>query len=148
MNDIDKESKLLEYCVRLFEAMSPNATEQEGVLVWQGRLLEMAAGLGISRGNYSRAIAKLREMGCVEQISRGFRGTHLSTYALIQPPTPEAFVKSSDATLTSRPTYDSLVARVKELERQIGGLNIVEVLATHDGQIKELQTALQLQGEQ
>ncbi|SRR6266404_3082106 len=143
----EEQPKLFTYCSALYAAFDEGAQTTDNVRVWSGRLLEVCDSIGIPRGGYSRVINMLRKMGCVEQVSRGFRGNALSEFLLFQPPTAEVWsaanVKSASGDLTKAPTLDRLSAEVSDLQKQIGGLNIPEALKNIEGQIAELRTLVE-----
>ena len=135
-------SKLRSYCHLLYARMDAEATDEQNVRVWRGRLIETCGDLGIPEGSYSKVVTRLRELGCIEQVTRGFRGTALSTYIVRYPPTDEVWnVKSSSDPLTTAPTVDSLVARMENLERQLGGLNVVDAMANFEKRLQQVEKA-------
>jgi len=138
----DDASKLFVQCAAMYGAFAEQAEDTDEGTVWSGRIMELVDQTGIPRGGYKRAIDRLIEMRCIEQVSRGFRGDSRTVYLLRYPPTPEVwdtFVKSSREGLTGRPTFDSLVAEVREIQANIGGMSIVDAFRELENRIKVLE---------
>lgn len=136
-------SKLQSYCGLLYERMDAEATIQENVRVWSGRLISTCKEIGIPEGTYSKVANKLRSMGCIEQVNRGYRGNQLSTFILHVPPTGDLW--EQDFTfqgLTTGPSLDRLRSSVEDLRKQLGGINIVDALANVEGRLQKLETAI------
>lgn len=147
--------KLFHYCTILYERMESEATAEvlpaivdgdgAAVLVWRGRLIATCDDLGIPRGSYQRVVRALRNSQCVEQSERGFRGVSLSVFTLHHPPTPEvqADLKDSPAPLTTAPSLDRLSAEVRDVQRQLGGINIPEALIEVERRLDVITAQLQ-----
>lgn len=119
--------------------------ENEPIL-WRGRIIETCDQLGIPRGGYNRVVATLRNLGCVEQVSRGYRGQALSEFILHFPPTPEVWetanVKSALEGLITTESPDRLSADIQALRKQLGGINLVEAFSNIEGRLQQLETAV------
>lgn len=139
-------TKTQTYAAALYAKMDENAEHGENGIIWRGEIVDTSVSVGIPIGSYNRAINYLRKAGCVEQLARGSAGGQPSIFRLIQPPTPEvwdeAFVKSRDRTLTSAPSLDMLHQQVRDISRQIGGINIAEALANFERRLAALEGKL------
>jgi hypothetical protein len=131
-------TKFYVYCNRLYERMDSEAVIEENLRVWRGRIIATCKDVGIPEGTYSKVVNKLRSIGCVEQISRGYRGTALATFILHYPPTPDRLDARSD--LTDAPSYDRLAARIEDVTRQLGGINVVSALHNLEQRIQKLES--------
>lgn len=142
------QPKLVSQCAMLYAKMAGDAKEVEdspGDLIWSGKLIKTCAELGINVGSYSRVINALRKLGCVEQIEQGYRSKP-SIYRIHFPPTPEVWRDNApDRTedLTSAPSSDTMAAAVRDLQSQIGGINIVEALRNIEGQIAAVRQEIE-----
>lgn len=147
-----KQPKIVGYMAGLYEVMTSQATELvaeggEGVLIWQGRLIQTCTSVGIPEGYYKKVVDALRRLGSIEIVSRGSRGSNLTAIVLRHPPSEElyedAIVKSGWSGLTTAVSFDTLVAQVKELQQRLGGLSIVDALKNHEDRVKTLETAVE-----
>jgi hypothetical protein len=150
-------TKFFSYCAALYKRMELEAVavKQEGselpneyVHLWRGRVVETILDLDIPMGSYAKVVKKLRELGCIEQVTRGFRGDNLSEYVLHYPPTEDRWgEKISPRALTGAPTPDSLSAQVKTLQDALqtitGGLNIVEAFSNIERRLRALEDVVQ-----
>lgn len=123
--------------------MDNEAVIENNERVWKGRLVATAKSLGIPEGSYSKVVTRLRSMGCIEQVTRGYRGTALSTYILLFPPTPELWrateARGDEGRLTAAPTSDRVARAVEDLQKQLGGINVVSALANLETRLHNLE---------
>lgn len=117
-------------CV-VYEALDAAATYEtiEGVRlhIYRGKVTELYHGLGISQSYYSSIFKGLKNLGCITQLERGDKVTS-TAYVLHFPPDLEGWKKVSERNLTPPPDFAILSQRVGNLESQLGGINIGEVL--------------------
>src|SRR5437868_717963 len=119
------QPKLVSHCATLYSKLDSEADEDH---VWEGKIIEACRVIGINQGSYSRVVNSLRKLGCIEQLERGYRGKP-STYRIHYPPTPEVWeTRAPERTkdLTTAPSSDTMAAAVRDLQTQIGGLNVVD----------------------
>ena len=135
------QSKIQGYCNALYERMDSEATIEEGVRVWKGRLIATCKDLGIPEGSYAKVAAQLRALGCIEQVSRGYRGSAFSMFVLHFPPTDERWLNLNNSALTNAPSLDRLAAAVEDMRRQIGGINLISALENLDERLGKVETA-------
>lgn len=137
-------NKLQSYCSLLYERMNSEATIEENLKVWRGKVISTCLELGIPEGSYSKVVNKLRSMGCIEQVMRGYRGSAPSVFTLQYPPTSEVWDRSISGTipLTDGPTLDRMAAMLEDLRRQIGGVNLVDALVNIEERLSKLETAV------
>jgi hypothetical protein len=153
MTDLVPEPpKLYSYAVALYERMLVESTVEEvegsDYRVWRGFITKTVASLGIPDGTYKRITDRLSELGCIEQVSRGYRGNNTSVYILHIAPTIEVWEgagsgRSLAEHLTSRPESATLSARVEGLERRLEGIDIKQALVELQKQIRKLQDDFQ-----
>lgn len=127
-----KQPKIVSYGSALYAKMLEDSSEKNGIPIWQGKLIQTCTSLGIPEGYYKKVVDALRTMECVEVITRGRRGSTLTSIALRHPPTQELYattiVKKGRDGLTPTLSLDSLAGRLEDLSRQIGGLDIPAAL--------------------
>lgn len=86
--------KLFEHCSTVFEAMKahskPEKLGTEHALVYEGFLTRLFQERGLATPYYTTVMRRLREMGCVRQISRG-GGNSPSRWELVREPDWETF---------------------------------------------------------
>ena len=132
-----EQTKLYHYCSALYARMDDEAVVEEGFRVWRGRIVQTCIDVGIPKGTYIKVVTKLRSVGCVEQVNRGFRGASLATFILREPPTEDRLESKPD--LTENPSYDMLLAQVEDLKRQLGGLNVVSALHNFEQRLQKVE---------
>lgn len=151
----DKGMKLQFYCSTLYNHMSENSLtltetiedKEITAVVWQGRIVQTCVELGIPEGSYKRVTDKLRTLGCIEWVERGYRGESLSSCILHYPPTPDRWEREiSLEALTRAPNLDRLSADVQalreELRSKLGGLDVVEMGRNFEERISRLEGLL------
>lgn len=134
-----KPSKLLSYASALYARMDLEATQDNTDRVWRGRLIVTCRELGIPDGSRGKVVSKLRSMGCVEQVMRGYRGNALTVFILHHPPTTERFEEPEDGYLTSGPSLDTIAHALEDMRRQLGGVNLVSALANIEQRLLKLE---------
>lgn len=146
------EPKIRERCTGMYNEMFLHSyiRESDDLRIWSGRITEIADRLNIPRGTYVVIVNKLQFLGCITRLVEG-RVNRPSLYALHHSPESVEWIsggrrrerkKVPDEGLTA--TMDDAMLRqaVGDILRQLAplqGLNIVEVLKTHNDQIVLLQ---------
>ena len=92
--------------------------------------------LGISRSYYTPIVTFLRENDCVTFIQRGSRSAE-SVIVLHREPTVDGMTMP---TLTGRGQAAKVEARLVQLEKSTGGINIAKALADHEKRLKRLES--------
>lgn len=135
-----RTTKVQTYAAALYARMEEEASEDN---VWVGKIVETCKSLNIPAGGYNRAMNALRKLGCVDLLARGTGGDRQSAIRLIRPPTPDVwedgFVNSRDATLTRGPSLDMLRQEVRDMHKQLGGINLIEALAQVEERLVRLE---------
>jgi hypothetical protein len=91
MPDEDVPPALFLHCESVYDAMSEQATETpDGILIYDGFLTKLFVQEDLSIPYYTQVMGLLKQMRCVQQMRRGGNNT-TSQWALLQPPTLEAF---------------------------------------------------------
>lgn len=138
----EDQPKLVSHCAILYAKLDAECNNER---IWSGKMISTCASLGINAGSYSRVVNALRRLGCIEQLEKGYRARP-SMYRIHFPPTPEVWAQNApDRTedLTSAPSSDTMAARLRDLEIQLGGINVVAALATIEGEVKGLRKEVQ-----
>src|SRR5580765_2036186 len=143
---LSQMTKTQAYAGALYARMEEEANENN---LWVGKIVETCTSLGIPAGGYNRAMNALRKLECVELLARGSGGDRQSIVRLVRPPTPEVwqdgFVKSRDPSLTTGPSLDMLRQEVRDMQKQIGGLNLIDALANFENRIATLERFVETQ---
>lgn len=150
-----RQPKIVTYAMALYDLMSTEANEVtdgqvgadakvEGVLIWQGKLIATCTRVGIPQGYYKKVVDVLRKIGSIEIVTRGRRGNTPTTILLRYPPTMElykdAIVKSGWDGLTATPSFDTLVAEVRDIQTRLGGIDWLEIIKNLDDRVKALES--------
>lgn len=141
MAPVSKDT-LLRYCVTIYEALEANSKVVEGVRQWEGRYTDLFTGLGISNAHYSRVSSTLQEIGAIEILRRGARGT-TTLIALHRKPDVSDLTGGvgTDAPSLTRPSaLDTLTQRVSQLERRLDGIDLKAYITSTERRFQELET--------
>ena len=121
----------------LYDHLDANAVEEDDVRIFRGSIVKAYDDLGISHSHYSNVQKMLVESGAIEMLQRGARGIE-SVYQLNGRPSPEKLRKSPLTKTNSRATV-ALEQRIADIQRQIGGLDIVAALADLEKRLGKLE---------
>jgi hypothetical protein len=135
------EPTIVKHAKALYAALEEQATDEHingmPAKVFQGSVLQVYEGLGISRTYYSRLFKGLEQSGCITKLHRGGGNTG-STIVLHHPPPPDR-ADAFDRHLTQRVNLAILSQRLDDVETLIGGINIGEVLVALSDRIEALE---------
>ena len=127
------------HALNLYESLQAKAVVKDDELVFSGSLVEMFRSLKISQGYYSDVTRGLYTLGCMQMKQRGARSSP-SIIVLHNPPTVEAWAALADSDLTTRPSGATMLEKqLENLERRMGGMDIVEAFADHEARIVQLE---------
>lgn len=123
------------HAISVYHEMERNSTEEGEYKVWRGSLTGVFNELNISRTHYTLIWRILEDGGFISKLTRG-GGGRATAVALHFPP------EASSLTLTdaSLPATLPLVQRIESLEKQTGGINIVEALMQMQGEIDKIKS--------
>lgn len=140
MPPVSKET-LLRYCELVYETLDKDAKphEQHGK-IWEGKIIETFAGLGISNAHYSKIFSTMYEIGSLVLVQRGARGS-LHRVALVQPPTMQLLdgAHGLDSPLTKATAHDRLSQRVATIEGRLEGIDLKKIIAEFDKRLKKVE---------
>lgn len=105
------------------------------VLVYRGPVSKLWHQTGASNAYYSRVMNSLHDMGCIAMIQRGSVNV-LSAIAVLRPPKAEDF-DAVDLTPAADPA--TMRQELENVKRNIGGIDIAQVVIEFDARIKELE---------
>jgi|SRR5215472_11001558 len=144
---VTEQPKLQSYCNLVYAHMYDNskleAHEGLELRVWRGKLIKTILSLGVPDGTYKRVMDQLIALGCIEQVERGYRGKFPTTIVLIRPPTADVWEDSASGGLTRGVTPAILSARIDDLARRLGTINIPQALGELQAQIDDCKKSLQ-----
>lgn len=125
-----------EYCVRVYEAMTNEASleelgtgygDEEG-MVWDGFTTKLIRDLGLPVPYYTKILGELQRMDCIRQLRRG-GSTTTSRWLLLQEPTPELFLNSIQRKRQATSWREIVEQQIRDLTRQVGEMqDIVNAL--------------------
>jgi hypothetical protein len=121
--------------------MDKDATDSDEYgRVWEGSLVRVFQGLGISNGHYSRVRKTLEETGCIQLLRKGARDV-TSLVALVSRPTADNIegVRTIQDHLTRRPEPAMLEQRVRELERRLEGIDVKALFHNLHQRVEKLE---------
>ena len=134
------------HAVRVYSHMLKNSTEitweDLPIKAWEGSITQLTADLRISNSYYTRVVGGLEASGCISMLRRG-SGNRLSLLALHHPPSEESFISD----LTPRlPAANLVEQRLKDLETNVGGINIAEAIADIQERLEVLEREVDVSG--
>lgn len=106
------------------------------VRIFRGSITRIYNALGISRSYYSKVRNALIEMGCLTILSQGNRAEG-TAIVLHRAPTDEDFRQWKDRPLTKAVDAAILSQRVGDIEKRLGGLDVVNALIDFEERIKQ-----------
>ena len=144
---VTEQPKLQTYCSLVYAYMYDHSKieEHEGLelRIWRGKLVKTVLSLGVPDGTYKRVMDQLATLGCIEQMERGYRGNFPTTIVLIKPPTADIWENSASGGLTRGTSPGILEARIDDLARRLGTINIPQALGELQVQIDDCKKILQ-----
>ena len=128
-----------DYALLLYKKLVEESTDS----VYEGKVVETFQKLNISMTHYTPLFNALREMGCIELLSKGVRGRP-TVYRLHRAPERDAFNVIYTSALTTPPTGDTLrlddhEQRLVSLERGFGDIDVKQVIVNFEKRIKALE---------
>jgi hypothetical protein len=138
---------LQRHSISVYEAMMQSSKEEpvgdEVFIVYRGSVVNLFKNLSIGFSYYTPVFRLLEDSGCVTKLQQGARGVD-TIYVLHRPPTEEDEpVESSSRPLTRPTEFDTLTQRVENLERRLGGIDIVRALAELQESVDRLSNGSQ-----
>jgi hypothetical protein len=134
--------KDFEYCIEYYENLSKHSKPREindiPCTVFEGSLVDIFRGMGVSQGYYSKVRDILESLGCITILKRGSRAGP-SLVILHHPPDFDEYL------LLNRPLTGSLdggklaFAVRESLKQLLGGMDIVDTLDSIDKRITTLE---------
>ncbi len=136
--NLEKVPSLYEHCVSVYDGMfekadleqleaGNNAEEVQEILVYTGFLTRLITkDLHLSVPYYTSTTRRLKAMDCIRQLRRG-GSTTPSRWAVLQPPTLEAFNRTRDKGTTQRKPIDQ---QISDLSKR---LSVVEEVLIPEG---------------
>jgi hypothetical protein len=136
--EVNKPVPVTERATMLYDHLDSKAVDEDGGRFFRGSIVAAYDELGISHSHYSTVQRLLVVSGAMELIQRGARGIE-SVYLLHGRPDPDKLRKLSLTKPDNRATV-ALEQRVADIQRQIGGLDIVQALADLEKRLGELES--------
>lgn len=132
------------YTLEFYRMLEKTATTEviDGIelTVFRGYLTKTFYGMAISQSYYSKVTGALKELGCITILKRGARGVDSLIALNHAPDEMEFMVRTSQPSkdLTSSPEGAKLIQQVTDLQKRMGGLNIVEAFDYFERELKDL----------
>jgi len=134
---------------RFYDALNANAVDSEEgeYRVFRGKTTAVWNSLDLASPYYHKAMKLLQEMGSIEQIQRGARHVESVLYLHSRPVLSDYLKLDPDAIKsanTERQRVHEITtdARISNIEQNIGGLNIQEVISDHEIRLQQLEARL------
>lgn len=139
-------TKKFERAVQLYEILDRQAKDEKTddnkkVRVFRGSLTDLYYQLGFGPGHYSPTWKILYDLGCVTMLQRGAKSVQ-SVMILHHAPDHAEYLQTRDQgkqDLTRRQDYATLSADIQAIKRQIGGIDIRNVLLNLEQRIASLE---------
>lgn len=137
---------LLENCQRFYDQLDKAAvTTEDGTRIFKGHTTVIMANLKppIGQSHYSRIRRYLIAMDCIRKVQAGSRFSE-SVWILVTRPTQDLLAVADPAMLTQGRNENTKLAiltqTIKDIQTQLGGLNVVKAMATLQARIEQLET--------
>jgi hypothetical protein len=108
------------------------------IRIFHGSISECWSAVGASQSYYTRVLDTLNVLGCITITAKG-RRARPSVIVLHHPPDATEFVFHSAQGLTGSPESARLRARLENLEKRVGGINIADMLVDIDNRVTRLE---------
>lgn len=134
---------IYEHSVTIYTAMKQDArrVKLDGVnaSLWEGFATHLFSELGVPIPYYGKVLNALKEMGCIRLVKRGAR-TQPSKWALYKKPTRKDFdVIAGKIKTKRRIDIEAAEQRIRDFERQLGGVDIGKAFAAMNKELKTLK---------
>jgi hypothetical protein len=141
----------LDNLLRFYNALDSKAiTTEDGTRVFEGHTTSVLQTLDppLSMSHYTRIRRALLAMDCIAQVSRGSRNSK-TVWVLIQPPKQELLDAADPAMIAQGKDDPSKLAilsqRIEDLQKQLGGFDVVKAMQDLEGRIIALEDRLNKQ---
>lgn len=129
--------------LKFYQELHEKSTEEEidGIKtrIFRGGLVEVFRTLRISQSYYSKSVDSLKALGCLTLIRRGARSSP-SVVALHHAPDEiEWMLRRDVGDLTGSPEGAKLLQRLSDVEKLLGGINVVSALRDVEDRLKALE---------
>lgn len=135
---------LARYSIAFYDLLAEDAKEEivntsdgpGSLKIYRGHVTRLWNQLGGSNAYYSKVMRNLTDLGCIAMLQRGAASTE-SVVAVIR--RPDADEISGGNRLTTGEAPAILRAEVEAIKRNVGGINIPEVMQEFDTRLKALE---------
>lgn len=138
-------SVVYEHALSFYQSLENEAKEESideaKLLIFRGSITRAFRRLGISQAHYSPVRKALIELGSISIIQQGARNRD-SVVALHHRPDADEFQVTKDR-LTPNLSVATLQQQVSDLQRSMGGLNVVELAINFEKRLRELEREVQ-----
>lgn len=143
----NEQPKLHSYAAAFYAEMVDNADEQiirgNKYIVWNGFIGETCRKLDIPKGTENRILKPLTDMGCIEVLVRGAT-SHPTVIVLFKPPTEELWEQIRQTpSLTRAPSLAKMRVELRDIQRQLGGVNLTKVVKNFEDRISKVEDFLE-----
>ena len=138
---------LLRYCLIIHGILEKDAKRKKVdgkfIQLWEGKIVEAFAGSGVSNAFYGKVLNTLYEIGCLEMLRRGARGS-LTQIHVIRKPEAEDLERAHGLTshLTAPTAYDKLSQRVSTVEGRLQGIDVAKMFQLLEQRVRVLEAQL------
>ena len=138
---------LLRYCQQVYDVIAKNTNKRKVngkfVQLWEGKIVETYAGSGVSNAFYGKVMNTLYEIGCLQMLRRGARGSLTQIIVLRRPePFDLERVHGLARDLTPPTEYATLALRVDQMERRFDGIDVAKMFSILEQRVRTLEAKL------
>jgi hypothetical protein len=134
-------NKLFEHTLAVYDALAERALDRDGKLTFEGSKVEAYRSVNLSQSYYTSIFDALTEMGCIEQVQRGFARTP-SVIVLHKRPVLSEFEGMYRGVLTKPTKLDTLRQQIENLERRLPSIDLDGYILSFDQRLSEIEARL------
>lgn len=129
---------------RFYDALDSTATVEDDLRVFRGKTTDVFNSLELPSPYYHKAMALLKKMQCIEQVQRGARHVESIVYLHKRPELSDFLKLDPDeiknATSERQRVHEITTdARLKNIESNLGGLDIQKLVTDFENRIQLLE---------
>lgn len=133
--------KLFDHIVATYDELAKHALDKDGKLTFEGSKVEAYRSVNLSQSYYTPIFDALTEMGCIEQVQRGFARTP-SVIVLHKRPVLSEFEGMYRGGLTKPTKLDTLRQQIENLDRRLPSIDLNGYIISLDQRLSELEARL------
>lgn len=133
--------KLFDHIVATYDELAKHALDKDGKLTFEGSKVEAYRSVNLSQSYYTPIFDALTEMGCIEQVQRGFARTP-SVIVLHKRPVLSEFEGMYRGVLTKPTKLDTLRQQIENLDRRLPSIDLNGYILSLDQRLSDIEARL------